>query len=151
MTAVRKLFLIPAVAVLLLPAACASLKPPRMHVEKIKLEKARVTGLGMEVHFSIQNPNPEPLFIQRFEYELKLNGYRLGRGYYPDALDLRSFTRESVVSHFELNWLSLPGSVRSVLEGDRAKAEVRGTFYRRTGGGLKKLRFRSHAEVRLRE
>ena len=32
-----------------------------------------------------ESPDPP---IERFEYELKVNGRRLGRGYYPDALDL---------------------------------------------------------------
>jgi hypothetical protein len=54
-----------------------------------------------------------------------------------------------VVSHFDLNFLGLPGAVKAVLEDDRAKAKVEGHFYVRRGGGLKKLGFASDAEVRI--
>lgn len=148
---VRRVGSIAVASVCFAAAACGpAIKPPVLQVDKIKVEKARITGLGLDVHFRVQNAEPETLYIDRFEYELKLNGYRLGRGYYPEALTLEGFASEPVISHFQLNWLSLPGSVKSVLDHDRAKAEVKGKFYVRRGGGLDEIGFKTRAEVRLR-
>ena len=53
-------------------------------------------------------------------------------------------------SGFDLNFFSLPGTVRAILERDRAKAEVKGKFYvRRDDGSLRKLGFKSRADVRI--
>jgi LEA14-like dessication related protein len=130
-------------------AGCASVKAPTLQVQKLKLGGIGVTGVRMDVSFHVRNPNPEPLLIERFEYELSLNGRRLGRGYYPQTLDLAGFGDEQVVSRFDLNFLSLPGGVKRVLDRDRVQAKVKGKFYVRRGGDLKKLGFSSDAQVNL--
>jgi LEA14-like dessication related protein len=103
----------------------------------------------MEVAFQVRNTNPDPLYVERFEYELSLNGRKLGRGFYPDALELGAFRDQRVVSRFDINFLRLPGVVQQLLERDKVKAEVEGTFYVRRGSGIQKLRFRNDAEVDL--
>jgi len=132
-------------------SGCATLKTPSMQLEHLKVDKVNVTGMKLRVKFQVRNPNPEPLSVQNFEYELKLNGRRLGRGYYPDAFDLPGFGADSVESTFDLNFLSLPSGVRQVLEHDRVRAEVKGNFFVRQaqGSGLRRLGFKSDAEVRL--
>lgn len=142
------------VAVLLLAAlasACASTKAPSLQIEGLKFEKLRLGGAGLNVNFRVRNVNPEDLFIERFEYEFKVNGHRLGRGYYPDAVRLAGFGDERIESHFDVNFLTLPGTVKNILDRDRVKAEAKGTFYVRDGGGVKKLKFKSDGEVDLRK
>ena len=129
--------------------SCASLKTPTLQVERLHLDRVRVTGAGVDVGFRVQNPNPDPILIERFEYQLKLNGRHLGRGYYSEAIRLDGFKDERLNSRFGLNFLSLPGAVREVLDRDRADVQVEGTFYVRRGGGLKKLRFSNGARVDL--
>jgi LEA14-like dessication related protein len=122
-----------------------------MQLEKLRVDKVNVTGMKLEVRFQVRNPNPEPLRVQNFEYEMKLNGRRLGRGYHPDPFELEGFGSRSVESSFDLNFLSVPSGVRQVLERDRVRAEVRGNFYVWQAGsdGLRRLGFKSDAEVGL--
>ena len=130
--------------------ACGT-KAPTLRVQGLKVGGLGLSGAGIDVAFMVRNRNPEPLRIERFEYELFVNGYRLGRGYYPDPLELGGFEDERVVSGFDLNFLSLPGTVRTLLERDRVEARAKGKFYVLSGGGgLKALRFNSKAEVRLK-
>jgi len=140
---------LPALGLALLLGACATVKAPILQVEGLKMGKVGVTGAGMEVAFRVRNPNPESVLVERFDYELFLNGHRLGRGFQPDAVDLPGFKDERVVSRFDLNFLSLPGAVKAVLEDDRAKAKVKGHFYVRRGSGLKRMGFSSDAEVKI--
>jgi len=129
--------------------SCAGIKTPLLQVEGLHLDRIRVTGAGVDVNFRVQNPNPEPVLIERFEYELKLNGRRLGRGYHTEPIRLDGFKDERLRSRFGLNFLSLPGAVREVLDDDRANVQVKGDFYVRSGDGLKKLGFKNNARVDL--
>ncbi|HET7293363.1 MAG TPA: LEA type 2 family protein [Vicinamibacteria bacterium] len=143
--------LVLALVPLALPA-CATVKTPTLSVEALKVGKVGITGVTMDVGFKVRNPNPEPLVIERFEYELFLNGNRLGRGYQPDALSIDGFREERVSSRFDLNFLGVPGAVKDLLDDDRVKARAKGTFFvRETGGGLKKLKFDEDAEVDIRK
>jgi LEA14-like dessication related protein len=147
----RAVRLVPPLLIALALSACATLKPPAMRVEGLKVRKAGVTGIGMEVRFQLRNPNPEDMLVERFEYELSLNGQRIGRGYQPEGLLLRGFGEERVTSRFDVNVFSLPGAVKAVLEDDRVQARVKGHFYVRDAGGApRKLGFSSDAEVDLR-
>jgi LEA14-like dessication related protein len=130
-------------------AGCATLRTPSLQVESLRIDKLRVTGAGLDVGFRVQNPNPESLLIERFEYELEVNGRTLGRGFHADAVPLEGFRDARVDTRFALNFLSLPGAVKEVLESDRAKVRVKGNFYVRRGDGLRKLGFKSGAEVEL--
>jgi LEA14-like dessication related protein len=103
----------------------------------------------VDVNFRVQNPNPEPILIERFEYQLKLNGRRLGRGYHSEPIRLDGFKDSRLSSRFALNFLSLPGVVREVLDDDRANVHVDGTFYVKSGDGLRKLKFSNGAKVDL--
>lgn len=116
-------------------------------VESLKVGKVGVSGAGLDLAFRVQNPNPSPLLIERFEYELRLNGRSLGRGYHSDAVQLEAFKADRVDSVFNLNFLRLPGAVKEVLDADRAKVEVKGSFYVREGGDLRKLGFKNDASI----
>jgi LEA14-like dessication related protein len=140
-----------AAAGLAILAACASVKAPILRVDGLRLGQAGITGASMEVAFALRNPNPEPIQVERFDYELFVNGQPLGRGYQPTAVDLPGFGEQRVTSRFDLNFLSLPGAVKSVLGDDRAHARVKGDFYvRKDGGGLKKLGFDADADVAIK-
>jgi LEA14-like dessication related protein len=133
-------------------AACASVKAPILRVDGLKLGKAGISGASMDVGFALRNPNPEPLRVERFDYELFVNGQRLGRGFQPEAVELPGFGEQRVTSRFDLNFLSLPLAVKAVLDDDRAKARVKGNFYVRQGdGGAKKLGFDADADVDIKK
>lgn len=132
--------------------ACApAMKPPSLRLDKVSVEKARLSGMSFDVAFRIRNTNPDPILVEGLEFDLLLNNRRVGRGYYPDVVALGGLDEERIVARVELNWLSLPGAVRSVLEQDRAQGRVEGTFYLRQGQRrAKALHFDSQAQVELR-
>jgi LEA14-like dessication related protein len=131
-------------------SACASLKTPTLSVEKIEKPKLGISGARLQVVFSVRNPNPDDLLLEKMEFDLELSGRRVGRGYVSETVRLPGFGRERVRSEVDVNLLSLPGAVREALEEDRARARVEGDFYVRTDGGrLKRLSFSSSAETRL--
>jgi len=140
-----------ALAVVVVGASCATLKAPTLAIDGLKVGDMGITGAAVDVRFRVRNPNPEPIVVERFEYELFLNGRRLGRGYEPKGFALEGFAEDKVASRFDVNLLRLPGAVKDVLEEDRGKARVKGHFYVRQGDGTKKLGFDSDAEVDLRK
>jgi LEA14-like dessication related protein len=142
-------FVAVAVAVGLAGVACASMKPPTLQVQKLGVDRAGVTGVSLKVGFAVQNPNDKDLQIERFEYELLLNGQSLGHGYSADPLTLRAFGDERVESRFNVNLLRLPGAVKALLDQSRVKARAKGTFHVREGDGIKKVGFDSEASVDL--
>ena len=147
MSTSRRLFLLLGSAALW--TACASVKPPSVRVAGVHLDGVSLTGARVDVGLEIRNVNPEDLFIERFDYEIKLNGKVLGHGFQSEPLMLRGFEEDRVISRLDVNFLKIPGVVRNALDRDRVKAEVKGTFYVREGSGLRKLKFGTHGDVDL--
>ena len=147
MTTLRRIGVI--AATLGLATACASVKPPSVRVSGIHLDGVSLTGARVDVGLQIRNVNPEDLQIERFDYEIKVNGKVLGRGYQSEPLMLQGFKEDKVVSRVDVNFLRIPGAVKEALDKDKVDAEVKGTFYVRDGGGLKKVGFGSKAKVDL--
>ena len=129
--------------------ACASVKPPAVRVSGIHLNGVSLTGARVDVGLQIRNVNPEDLHIERFEYEVKLNGQVLGHGFNSDPLMLAGFKEDKVVSRVEVNLLKVPGVVKSALDKDKVDAEIKGTFYVREGDGIRKIKFGTHGNVDL--
>ena len=134
----------------LLFSGCASLRPPAVRVAGVHLDGISLTGARVDVGLAIRNVNPETLHIERFDYQVKLNGKVLGHGFQAEPLTLGGFEEGQVVSRLDVNLLRLPGAVKNALERDRARAEVRGTFYVRESSGLRRIKFGSRGEVALR-
>src|SRR5512147_2692205 len=75
-------------AVLALAASACGVKAPILTVDGLKVGDMGITGVALDVRFRVRNPNPEPLNIDRMEYELFVNGNRLGRGFESKGLAL---------------------------------------------------------------
>ena len=133
----------------LLMSACATVKAPILAVDGLKVGDMGLSGVAVDVGFRVRNPNPEPIRIERFEYELFVNGNRLGRGFESKGLDLQGYGETKVRTRFDVNLLSLPGAVKEVLGQDRVKARAKGKFYATGSFGKKELGFDSDAEVDL--
>lgn len=130
-------------------SACASMKTPAVRVSGLHLDGVSLTGARVDVGMDIRNLNPEDLQIERFEYEIKLNGQVIGRGFQSEPLMLAGFKEDKVVSRVDVNFLKIPGAVQRVLDRDRVDAEVKGAFYVKDGTGLRKLNFGSRGNVDL--
>lgn len=147
MSSTRRLLTLAAAA--LVASACASTKAPSVRVAGLGFKGANLGGAAIDVALHLRNVNPEELRIERFEYELKINGKTLGRGFGPQTVTLGGFKEERVTTRLDVNLLRLPGAVRSALERDRVDAQVKGAFYVRDGNSLKKLKFGSRGAVDL--
>src|SRR5262249_36665446 len=104
---------------------------------------------ALDVGFRIRNPNPEPLRIERFEYELLVNGSSLGHGYEPKGVDLAGYGEAKVASRFDVNALHVPGGVRKVLRRDKGRARAKGKYVTSGSFGKKELGFDSDVDVNL--
>lgn len=143
----RRFLVIAAFAAL---SACATVKTPTLQVERIGKAKIGITGGRFEVAFGVRNPNPEPLLVEKIEYELRLNGRRVGRGYVVEPVRLDGFARVTVLSQADLDLIRVPGAIRDILDEDRVQARAKGDFYVRDGDRLRKLGFDSQARVELK-
>jgi LEA14-like dessication related protein len=134
----------------LLAPACG-VKAPILTLDGVKVGDMGITGAALDVRFRVRNPNPEPLQVDKMEYELFVNGNRVGRGYDSKGLRLDGFGEGRVESRVDVNFLGLPGAVHDVLRQDRVKARVKGHFYTSGDNGNKRLGFDADAEVNLRD
>jgi LEA14-like dessication related protein len=130
-------------------ASCATLKPPTLQVQGLKKGKVGLTGARVDVVFGVRNPNPEDLAVDKLEFELRLNGEHVGRGYVSEPFTIRGFAEERVLASLNVNYLRVPGAIQAVLEDDEVRAQARGTFYVRKGSGFQELKFDSDAKVHL--
>ena len=105
-----------------------------------------LTGVSLEVKFRVRNPNQKAITIDRFDYELVVNGQRLGKGFEAHGVKVEPYQDQEVVSRFDLSLLSLPGVVKSVLGEKQADAHVEGLFYIK---GQNPLPFASDARIDL--
>jgi LEA14-like dessication related protein len=138
------------VALALSVSACG-VKAPILAVDGVRIGDMGVTGVALDVRFRIRNPNPEPLAIERLEYELFVNGNRLGRGFESSGVQLEGFGEGKIQSRFDVNFLSLPGAVKDVLRDDWVKARVKGHFYTSGAHGNRRIGFDSDARVNLHD
>ena len=142
-----------AIAVLALSAAigaaCSTMKPPTLAVDGLKVGDMGLSGVALDVGFRIRNPNPEPLRIERFEYELLVNGRSLGHGYESKGTDLAGYGEAKLTSRFDVDTLKVPGVAMKVLRQDKVHARAKGKYYTSGTYGKKELGFDSDVEVNL--
>lgn len=131
-----------------LVAGCATLEPPRIQVQRLGRPQVGLTGATLDVTFNVRNPNPDPITIERVQYDLFLNGLRVGDGFITQTVEVAGFGEARMSSRFDLNYLRVPGAVKSILDRDRVDARTRGRFYMRRGGGrVQRLNFSSDATL----
>lgn len=129
-------------------AGCATLEPPRVQVQRLGRPQMGLTGATLDVTFNVRNPNPDPITIERVQYDLFLNGVRVGDGFITQEVELAGFGEARMSSRFDLNYLRVPGAVRSIMERDRVDARTRGRFFmRRNGGRVRRVNFSSEATL----
>lgn len=132
----------------LLSAACATLQPPRVQVQRLGRPQMGLTGATLDVTFNVRNPNPDAITIERVQYDLFLNGQRVGDGFITQSVEVAGFGEARMSSRFDLNYLRVPGAVKSILDRDRVDARTRGRFFmRRDGGRVRRVNFSSEASL----
>jgi LEA14-like dessication related protein len=134
----------------LVGAACSTMKPPTLAVDGIKVGDMGLSGVALDVGFRVRNPNPEPLKIERFEYELLVNGRSLGHGYESKGTELAGYGEAKLTSRFDVDALKVPGAVLKVLRQDKVRARAKGKYFTTGSFGKKELGFDSDVEVDLK-
>jgi LEA14-like dessication related protein len=125
----RSIRLLPIVLAVTISACGPSPQRPTLTATGLKLHKPGVSGLPVDVTFRVQNPNPDPLPVERFDYEVVVNDQAVGRGFVAEPIVLEPFKETEVRSRFNINYFSIPGAVKQILDQDRMDAIIRGTFY----------------------
>jgi LEA14-like dessication related protein len=133
----------------LLCFGCSTLKPPTLAVDGLRVGDMGLSGVTLEVGFRLRNPNPEPLKIERFEYELLVNGRSLGHGYESSGTELAGYGEAKLKSRFDVDTLKVPGAMLRVLRQDKVRARAKGKYFTSGSFGKKELGFDSDVEVSL--
>lgn len=151
MTSVTRPFaalLLATLATVVVASGCASLQPPRIQVQRLGRPQVGLTGATLDVTFNVRNPNPEPITIERVQYDLILNGLRVGDGFITQPVEVAGYGEARMSSRFDLNYLRVPSAVKAILDRDRVDARTRGRFYlRRDGGRERRVNFSSDATL----
>ena len=85
------LWVLAGLAVLALVTPACGVKAPILALDGVKVGDMGITGVALDVRFRLRNPNPEPLQVDKMEYELFINGNRVGRGFDSKGLLLEGF------------------------------------------------------------
>jgi LEA14-like dessication related protein len=145
---VRRLAVLTAAAAVLAgAAACRKPSPPTLAIDGMKVADMGVTGAVLEISLRMRNTDPKPLRVERFEYDLLVDGRKVGHGYYPEAVDIAAFAEQKITSRFDLNFLALPGAIKSLFQKDQVPAEIQGTYYVKMAGQLRGLPMQAKATV----
>ncbi len=148
MTRISLTFVVLLVVASLTAAGCATLQPPRVQVQRLGRPQVGLTGATFDVTFNVRNPNPDPITIERVQYDLFLNGVRVGDGFITQSVEVAGFGEARMTSRFDLNYLRVPGAVKSIMDRDKVDARTRGRFFmRRDGGRVRRVSFSSDASL----
>ncbi len=148
MTRLSRTFVVLLFVTSMAAAGCATLEPPRIQVQRLGRPQVGLTGATLDVTFNVRNPNPDPITIERVQYDLILNGVRVGDGFITQSVEVAGFGEARMSSRFDLNYLRVPGAVKSIMDRDRVDARTRGRFYMRRGGGRgRRVNFSSDATL----
>jgi LEA14-like dessication related protein len=128
-------------------AGCARLEPPIVKVQSAKMLKLGIAGSTLALDLRVQNPNTRTLRVERFEYAVSVNDVALGRGFHADPVTIEGFREASVRTNFELSMLSIPGTVKSIIERGEARARIRGTVH--LAGGPRTVPFEGETLIDL--
>lgn len=87
--------LLATLATVVVASGCATLQPPRVQVQRLGRPQVGLTGATLEVTFSVRNPNPDPITIERVHYDLTTGS--LARHTTPSLIT--SLVRVVIVAH----------------------------------------------------
>jgi len=147
----RPILLAIACAALAATAACKRPAPPVMTIDAVKAVDWSMTGVALDVTFKLRNPNPKPLRIERFDYDLFLNGQLVGHGYQPEGLDLAGFAEQKVGSRLDVSFLTAPFAIKRIFSEKSALAKAKGNFYVRLGWRTTAVPFDRDMDFTLRQ
>jgi len=143
--------LVLACALLASAVACRKPDPPLMTVDAVKAVDWAVTGVALDITFKLRNPNPKALRIERFDYDLFLNGQLVGHGYQSTGVDLPGFAEQKVTSRLDVSFLTAPFAIKEIFKQKNALAKAKGNFYVKLGWTTRAVPFDRDMDFTLKQ
>lgn len=120
------------------PVLQGKVQPPGVTLEALTVYPPATTGWFFACRLRLKNPNPEPLRVLEYDYEVWLEGQRVVQGESRDAVTLPARGEQSVMVPVLLKLPVLPQALRSILKQRRLHYEIAGSFRLASlAGGLK--------------
>jgi len=138
-------------ASLLASAACKRPAPPIMTIDAVKAVDWSVTGVALDITFKLRNQNPKQLRVERFDYDLFLNGQLVGHGYQPEGFDIAGFSEQKVNSRLDVSFLKAPFAIKQIFKQKSALAKAKGNFYVKLGWATTAVPFDKDMDFTLRQ
>jgi len=131
--------------------ACRRPDPPVMTIDAVKAVDWSVTGVALDITFKLRNPNPKQLKVERFDYDLFLNGQLVGHGYQSDGFELAGFAEQKVKSRLDVSFLKAPFAIKEIFKQKNALAKAKGNFYVKLGWTTTAVPFDRDMDFTLRQ
>jgi LEA14-like dessication related protein len=108
------------VGLALMLAGCATLPENLISTPEIQLRDVKVMGLGFKnqtfmLSFDIHNPNPFPLPVNHFRYDVRLDGQRFASGETPSDLSVPASGDTQFAISVELDLLTTAPQLLSIV------------------------------------
>ncbi|MDD3581849.1 MAG: LEA type 2 family protein [Desulfobacca sp.] len=127
------------------------LKPPQVTFEALHLNPPTCEEWPLACTLLLDNPNPQPLKIQGFDYELWIEGQRLVQGESLEALNLPAQGQAKVVVPLLIKLPGIPKVLGALLQKPKIAYEIAGSVRLGPGMGLLKLPFRFQGQITQEE
>ncbi|MBW1953136.1 MAG: LEA type 2 family protein [Deltaproteobacteria bacterium] len=131
--------------------ATGDLKPPLVSLKAITVNPPASEDWPLACTLLIENPNPQPINIKGFDYELWLEGQRMVQGESLEALKLPARGRGKVVVPMLIKLPVIPKVLRGLFQKRKIAYEIAGSFRLGPGPGLLKLPFRFQGQITEKE
>jgi LEA14-like dessication related protein len=103
---------------LLALASCVGLvqslvKPPKVDVDSISLAGMSMKGMDLEIHLKVDNPNPNPVRIDKLKYNLSIGDSSLINGVFDKFIELKANDISTVTIPVKLDYTSAKSAVEN--------------------------------------
>ncbi|MFP3868147.1 MAG: LEA type 2 family protein [Desulfobacteraceae bacterium] len=127
--------------------ATGELEPPRVTLKSLSINPPSSEDWPLACTLRLENPNPQPLKIQGFDYELWLEGQRVVQGESLEALKLPAHGQGEVIVPLLLKLPAIPKVLRSLWRERKVNYQVAGSFRLGPGLGGFKVPFRFQGQL----
>ncbi|OPX19109.1 MAG: hypothetical protein BZ151_11030 [Desulfobacca sp. 4484_104] len=127
------------------------LEPPQVTFKALHINPPTCEDWPLACTLQLDNPNPQPLKIQGFDYELWIEGQRLVQGECLEALNLPAQGQARIVVPLLIKLPSIPKVLTAFFQKQKIAYEIAGSFRLGPGIGLLKLPFRFQGQITQEE
>jgi LEA14-like dessication related protein len=132
--------------------ATGRIAPPKVAFQGLSIYPPESQCWPLSARLQLTNPNPEPLRITGYDYELSVEGAELVQGESVDAITLPANGESLVEVPILLKLKAVPKTLKTFLLQERLKYELSGGFrLDSVMGGFLRVPFRFRGEITRQE